>query len=132
MLCLIRSTYNILKWIELNMPKVSKITKSPPAAVESLLTQLGRNIRIARLRRGLRLSDLAERIGISRYVMSDIEKGKPTTAIAAYLGALWALRLTDDIINIADPDRDNEGKALESIRAPKTAAKRKKVLDNDF
>ncbi len=132
MLCLIKATYKLFKWIEINMAKVSNIAKSPPAAVESLLIQLGRNIHIARIRRGLRLVDLAERIGISRYVMSDIEKGKPTTAIAAYIGALWALRLTDDLVNIADPDRDIEGKALESIRAPKTAAKRKKVLDNDF
>lgn len=103
-----------------------------PAAVEKVLSQLGRNIRIARLRRKLRLEDLAERVGISRYLMSDIEKGKPTAAIAAYIGALWALGLSDDMRHIADPDRDAEGKALENARAPKTAAKRKKVLDNDF
>jgi hypothetical protein len=44
----------------------------------------------------MRLEDLAERVGISRYVMSDIDKGKPTTAVASYVGALWALGLTDD------------------------------------
>lgn len=94
--------------------------------------QVRRNIHIARLRRKLRLEDLAERIGISRYLMSDIEKGKPTVSIAAYIGALWALGLTNDLSNIADPDLDIEGKALESMNAPKTAPKRKKVLDNDF
>lgn len=103
-----------------------------PAKVENILLQLGRNIRIARLRRRMRLQDLAEHVGISRYVMSDIEKGKPTTAIAAYVAALWALGLTDDLHHIADPDRDAEGKALEDMTLPKTAAKRKKVLDNDF
>ncbi len=114
------------------MPNISLIAKAPPAAVEDILRTLGRNIHIARLRRGLSLEGLSERIGISRYVMSDIEKGKSTAAIASYVGALWALGLTDDLTNIADPDRDTEGKALESIRAPKTAAKRKMVLDNDF
>jgi transcriptional regulator with XRE-family HTH domain len=114
------------------MPKVSKISKSPPAAVERILTRLGQNIHVARLRRKMRLEDLAERVGISRYVMSDIEKGKPTTAIASYIGALWALGLTDDLREIADPDRDQEGKALEASRAPKTAPKRQKALDNDF
>lgn len=114
------------------MARVSKISKAPPAEVESILLQLGRNIRIARLRRKLRLEDLAERVGLSRYVMSDIEKGKPTTAIAAYIGALWALGLADDLRNIGDPDADAEGKALESAHAPKTAAKRQKALDNDF
>ena len=114
------------------MTKVSKISSAPPAAVESILLQLGRNIRIARLRRKLRLEDLAERVGLSRYVMSDIEKGKPTTAVAAYIGALWALGLTDDLRNIGDPDADAEGKALEGARAPKSAHKSTKPLDNDF
>jgi transcriptional regulator with XRE-family HTH domain len=118
--------------IQLNMAKISKISSAPPAAVERVLLQLGRNIRTARLRRKLRLVDVAERVGISRYVMSDLEKGKPTTAIAAYIGALWALGLSQDLLYIGDPDRDLEGKALEFARAPKTAAKRKQVLDNNF
>ena len=111
---------------------MSKSSKIPPAAVERILIQLGRNIRTARLRRRMRLQDLALRVGVSRFLMSDIEKGKPTIAIAAYIGALWVLGLTDDLGNIADPDRDLEGKALENMYAPKTAPKRKKVLDNDF
>lgn len=75
---------------------------------------------------------MAERVGVSRYLMSDVEKGKPTAAIAVYIGALWALGLAENLSDIGDPDRDTEGKALEDAHAPKTAAKRKKVLDNDF
>jgi transcriptional regulator with XRE-family HTH domain len=114
------------------MAKLSKISAMPPAAVQGILAQIGRNIKTARLRRRLRLEDLAERVGLSRYVMSDIEKGKPTTAVAAYIGALWALGLTGGLGAIADPDSDSEGKALEALHAPKTAPKRKKALDNDF
>lgn len=114
------------------MSKPNKISKVPPAAVEQVLRQLGQNIRTARLRRKMRLEDLAQRIGISRYVMSDIEKGKPRTAMASYMGALWVLGLLEDMYNIAEPDHDLEGKILEASRAPKTAAKRKKELDNDF
>jgi transcriptional regulator with XRE-family HTH domain len=113
------------------MPRVSKISNSPPAAVEDILNRLGRNIRTARLRRKLSMEELAERIGISRYVLSDIEKGKPTTAIAAYLGALWVLGLLRDMREVADPDRDEEGKILERARSPKTAPKRK-MIDDDF
>lgn len=120
-----------VEYIE-HMPKINKLAKSPPAAVEDTLRQIGQNIRTARLRRNMRLEDLAQRVGISRYVMSDIEKGKPTTAIASYMGALWALGLLEALSTIADPERDNEGKILEKLRAPKTAAKRKKELDNDF
>jgi len=114
------------------MGRASKIAKAPPAAVEETLLKLGSNIRTARLRRKLRLEDLAECVGISRYVMSDIEKGKATTAISSYLGALWALGLLDDMKMVADPDNDIEGKTLEKSRLPKTASKRRKELDNDF
>ncbi|MBA3563785.1 MAG: helix-turn-helix domain-containing protein [Gammaproteobacteria bacterium] len=113
------------------MTRVSKISESPPHAVEQALITLGRNIRTARLRRRLSRAELAERIGISRYVMADIERGKPTTAIAAYLGALWALKLLDELREVADPDRDLEGKTLEAARSPTTAPKRK-ALDDDF
>jgi transcriptional regulator with XRE-family HTH domain len=113
------------------MPRVSKISKAPPAAVEEILTRLGRNIRIARLRRRLTMEELAERVGISRYVLADVEKGKSTTAIAAYIGALWALGLHGDIRELADPDSDEEGKILERARSPRTAPKRK-VMDDDF
>ena len=113
------------------MTRLSKIAKSPPHAVAQALTRLGRNIRTARLRRKLTQAELAERIGISRYVMADIEKGKPTTGIAAYLGALWALGLLTQMDELADPDRDLEGKTLESARSPKTAPKRR-AFDDDF
>jgi ribosome-binding protein aMBF1 (putative translation factor) len=113
------------------MPRVSKISSAPPAAVEDILNRLGRHIRTARLRRKLSREALAQRVGISRYVLSDIEKGKPTTAIAAYLGVLWALGLLADMRQVADPDRDEEGKILERARSPKTAPKRK-IVDDDF
>ena len=113
------------------MPRVSKISKSPPAAIEEILNRLGRNIRTARLRRRLSMEKLAERIGISRYVMADVEKGKPTTAVVAYIGALWALGLHKNIHQLADPDSDEEGKILERARSPQTAPKRK-IIDDDF
>jgi transcriptional regulator with XRE-family HTH domain len=112
--------------------RVSKIAKSPPYAVEQALTTLGRNIRTARLRRRLSRERLAEKIGLSRYVMADIEAGKATTAVAAYIGALWALGLLDDFELLAHPDRDLEGKTLEASRRPATAPKRRKGLDDDF
>ena len=107
------------------MTRISKIAKSPPAAVENILNRLGRNIRTARLRRKLSREQLAERIGISRYVVADIEKGKPTTAIAAYLGALWALGLLRDMREVADPDRDEEGKILERAQKPENGSETK-------
>lgn len=113
------------------MSRVSKIAESPPHAVAEALTRLGRNVKTARLRRRLTRQALAEKIGISRYVMADIERGKATTAIAAYIGALWALGLLRQMDEVADPDLDLEGKTLESARSPTTAPKRK-AYDDDF
>jgi transcriptional regulator with XRE-family HTH domain len=113
------------------MTRISKISEAPPAAVEEALIRLGRNIRTARLRRRLTREDLAGRIGVSRQVLAQIEKGKPTTAVAAYLGALWALGLLKQLRDVADPDRDAEGKILDRARSPKTAPKRRKI-DDDF
>ena len=113
------------------MTRVSKIAESPPHAVAQGLARLGQNIRTARLRRKLSCAELADKIGISRYVMSDIERGKPTTAIAGYIGALWALGLLRQLDELADPDRDLEGKTLESARRPRTAPKRR-AYDDDF
>ncbi len=116
---------------ETNMPNKSRINQAPPAAVEAAIRRLGRNIRTARLRRKLRIEDVANRIGASRFTVADIEKGKAGASVAAYAGALWALGLLEGMSEVADPDRDEEGKTLESARSPKTAPRRRR-LDNDF
>ena len=111
------------------MPRPTKISQSPPAAVSEALDRLGRNIRTARLRRKLPQADLARRMGVSRFVVSDIERGKPTTGVAAYVGALWVLGLLGQIRDVADPDRDEEGKTLERARSPRTARPSRSLSD---
>lgn len=93
--------------------------------------RLGRNLRTARLRRRLPQAELARRLGVSRFVIADIERGKPTTGVAVYLGALWALGLIDHMREVAGPDRDEEGKALELARSPGRARGRR-TLSDDF
>jgi transcriptional regulator with XRE-family HTH domain len=114
------------------MAKASPIVCHPPAALEQSLERLGRNIRTARLRRRWRLEDVAERMGVTRYTVADVERGKPGTSVAAYLGALWVLGLLEQMAEVADPDRDEEGKALEGARSPKQAPRRHRRFDDDF
>ncbi len=114
-----------------NMPRRTRIAESPPAAVQEALERLGRNLRTARLRRRLRQEELARRVGVSRFVIADIEKGKATPGIAAHLGMLWVLGLLPHLQEVADPDRDEEGRALERARTPRTA-RRTRTLSDDF
>ncbi|MDE0026168.1 MAG: hypothetical protein OXP69_17305 [Spirochaetaceae bacterium] len=111
------------------MTRLTRLAGSPPAAVEEALQRLGRNIRTARLRRRLPQAALAERMGVSRFVVADVERGKPTTGVAAYVGALWALGLLGGLSEVAEPDRDEEGKALERARGPKRARSRRSLSD---
>ena len=113
------------------MPNRSAAVYAPPAAVADALLRLGRRIRVARLRRNLRIEDLAARVGVSRFTMAAIEGGKPGVSAAATFGALWALGLDEQAKELADPDRDDEGKALESVRGPRRA-RRRAALNNDF
>lgn len=114
-----------------SMPNRTTITTCPPAAVEDALRRFGDNLRTARLRRRLRIQDIADRLGSSRFTVASVEKGKPGASAAAYFGVLWALGLLDDATRLADPDRDEEGKVLESARLP-TQAPRRGRLHGDF
>ncbi|MDE0450118.1 MAG: helix-turn-helix domain-containing protein [Spirochaetaceae bacterium] len=112
------------------MTRLTRLAGAPPAAVEEALQRLGRNIRTARLRRNLPQAALAERMGVSRFVVADVERGKPTTGVAAYIGALWVLGLLGGMTEVADPDRDEEGKALERTRSPRRARGRRPLSDD--
>ena len=104
-----------------------------PQPVAELVTQLGQRIRVARLRRGWSVVDLASKAGINRNTLTALELGRPGTAIAVCFTILWALGLDKTLDAVADPDFDSHGKALEASRRPRRAGKpRKAVNEYDF
>lgn len=66
---------------------------------------VGEQIKLARLRRDLSLTQVAERATCSSLTVSRIEKGTPTVAIGIYLRVLYALQLDDDILLLAKEDK---------------------------
>ena len=70
----------------------------------SLLRKLGENIYLARKRRKLSATMLAERAGMTRMTLSAIEKGEPTVSLGAYANVLFSLGLEQDISTIAYDD----------------------------
>ena len=104
-----------------------------PGQATERLAQLGQRIRLARIRRGWSVADLAGKAGINRNTLTALELGKPGTAVGVCFAVLWALGLERPLDAVADPDSDLHGKALEASRRPKRAGKSRKTSDDyDF
>ena len=69
-----------------------------------IMSTLGENIKLARLRRKLTAEQVAERAGISRRTLVSIEKGSSGVAMGNYLQVLFVLGLADDFLKIASDD----------------------------
>jgi len=101
-----------------------------PIQVAERVTQFGQRIRVARIRRGWSVVELASKAGINRNTLTALEQGRPGTAIGVCFTVLWALGLDGNLDLVADPDTDLQGKALEASRRPKRAGKKRKVSDD--
>ena len=86
------------------MSKSTMDTKLP-RKLEEKMKVVGEQIKLARLRRDLSLTQVAERATCSPLTVSRIEKGIPTVAIGIYLRVLYALQLDDDILLLAKEDK---------------------------
>ncbi len=84
-----------------------------PRKVTQKMEIVGEQIKLARLRRNLSISQIAERATVSELTVSRVEKGFPTVSIGIYLRVLYALQLDDDILCLAQ--QDEMGKALQDI-----------------
>ncbi len=109
-----------------------KAFEMPIQATEQL-AQLGQRIRVARIRRGWSVADLAGKAGMNRNTLTALELGKPGTSVGVFFTVLWALGLDKSLDAVADPDTDLHGKALEASRRPTRAGRSAKVRnDYDF
>jgi transcriptional regulator with XRE-family HTH domain len=90
---------------------------------QRILDQLGEEIKLARLRRKLNTEQVAERAGISRSTLWQIEKGMPSVAIGSYLQVLFVFGLEKNFLNIANDDvlgrKLQDAEILVKKRAPK-------------
>ena len=91
--------------------------------MQLLLTKMGENIKLARLRRKLSGEQVAERANINRGTLISIEKGTPTVSIGSYLLVLQVLGLEKDFLLLAKDDelgrKLQDANISTSERAPK-------------
>jgi len=72
---------------------------------QEILSTMGEQIKLARLRRNLPAELVAERAGISRATLWSVEKGSPSVAMGIYAAVLSALGGMDsDLLLIAKDD----------------------------
>lgn len=96
---------------------------------EKIMASLGEHIKLARLRRKLSTEQVAERAGIGRKTVYNIELGSPTVAIGHYVQVLFVLGLEKDMELIASADplgrKLQDAGLVTRKRAPKISSNEK-------
>jgi len=97
-----------------------------PDEATQRVRELGFRVRLARIRRGISIAELAAKAGINRNTLNALELGKPGVALGVYVTVLWTLGLDKTLDGIAHPDADIHGKTLEASRRPTRVRKAQK------
>ena len=72
--------------------------------LEDILKVVGENIKLARLRRKITTTMLAERTNISRVTLRKIENGESSVMMGTYANVLFCLGLEKDLLLLASND----------------------------
>ncbi len=91
-----------------------------------VLKEFGENIKLARLRRKLSAEQVAERAGISRSTLWQVEKGAASVAMGIYCQVLFVLGLDKGLAAVAADDvlgrKLQDAGLVVKKRAPKSKA----------
>lgn len=101
-------------------------SKRLPLPVQHVLRKFGRDIRVARLRRRIPTTIMAQRASISRMTLNKVEKGNPGVSLGAYATVLFVLGLTDRLRDLADVTADTVGLELEEENLPQRIRRSRK------
>lgn len=94
-------------------------TPSLPLPAVHALRKLGRELALARRKRGISTDDMAARLFVSRDTLWRLERGDPKVAIGTVATAAFILQLHDRLANLATPSDDTLGLNLDEKRLPK-------------
>ena len=82
---------------------------------EDILKTMGEQIKLARLRRDLPAKVVAERAGISRASLRNVENGSPSVSIGIYAAVLHALNNMDRDLLLVEKD-DRMGREMQDLQ----------------
>jgi DNA-binding XRE family transcriptional regulator len=83
------------------------------------LRKLGRDLALARRKRGISTADMSGRLFVSRDTLWRLERGDPTVSVGTLATAAFVLQLHDRLANLAAPSSDALALALDERRLPK-------------
>ena len=92
---------------------------SLPLPAAQVLRKLGRDLALARRKRGISTSDMAERLFVSRDTLWRLERGDSTVAMGTLATAAFVLQLHDRLANLAAPATDALALTLDEQRLPR-------------
>ena len=90
-----------------------------PLPAAQAIRKLGRDLALARRKRGISTADMAGRIFVSRDTLWRLERGDPTVALGTLATAAFILQLHDRLANLAAPSSDALALSLDERRLPK-------------
>jgi transcriptional regulator with XRE-family HTH domain len=94
-------------------------TSSIPLPAVHALRKLGRDLAVARRKRGISTGDMAARLFVGRNTLWRLERGDPTVALGTLVTAAFVLNLQDRLANLAAPASDELALSLDERRLPK-------------
>ena len=71
-----------------------------PLPAERALSKLGRDLALARRKRGISTNDMAERLFVSRDTLWRLERGDPTVALGTLVTAAFILNLHERVASL--------------------------------
>jgi transcriptional regulator with XRE-family HTH domain len=74
------------------------------AKQQAILEQMRENVQLTHLRRKISTLQVAERAGLNRTTLRNIEKGSPRVEIGSYCQVLFVLGVAEDLPKIATDD----------------------------
>ena len=103
--------------------------------VQSALKQLGQDVRTARKKRRLSVSDFCSRIGVTDKTLAKLESGNGGgVRLETIAMALLALGELHRLTEMLDPAKDDTGLVLDNNRLPEriSSPRRKTTMTNDL
>jgi transcriptional regulator with XRE-family HTH domain len=94
-------------------------TPALPLPATHALRKLGRDLALARRKRGISTADMASRLFVSRDTLWRLERGDPTVSLGTLVTAAFVLQLHDRLADLAAPASDDLALSLDEQRLPK-------------